>query len=245
MDAPTSRSTDRSPVNVIGEWQRRGLLRDLSWDFSVTGARQRLTVQCIITARRATDDHLFHAMGEARSTAAAEKAAAHNLLRMLTDPASNLPLSPQSPATGSQPRLRTQHAATHRISEHPPLPLAQPLIPPPAPTWMYTTSRLDSGRVENRSVLRSLGWIPGDLLTQRSYPNAIVVRHDPDGVNPAPLKSLLHLPAPLRRRCGLADDDSVLLAANPHLNTLIVYPMALLDRTMTPEHEAFAENWRR
>jgi hypothetical protein len=50
----------------------------------------------------------------------------------------------------------------------------------------------------------------------------------------APTRCSIAIPVPLQRRCGLRAEDRVLLAAMSGQDTLPVYPLAVVDRALTP-----------
>lgn len=115
------------------------------------------------------------------------------------------------------------------------LPLA---VPPPQPRVLtgvrYGMGSIDaSGRVSDRTVIAALRWRPGDRLTITATSQRITAHRDPAGMVTLTTKPYIVIPATLRRRCGIATGDRVLLAATPDEDTLQVYPMAAV-------HEAIA-----
>ncbi|MGH4011628.1 MAG: AbrB/MazE/SpoVT family DNA-binding domain-containing protein [Pseudonocardiaceae bacterium] len=83
--------------------------------------------------------------------------------------------------------------------------------------------------VADRVVMRALGWSAGLRLDIHEMAGVLTVFTDPEGIYQVTSQGNLRLPAPLRHRCGLVAGDRVLLAADPDLSRLAVYPPAALD----------------
>ena len=94
------------------------------------------------------------------------------------------------------------------------LPLASPIPVPSAPRdVVYGIARIDSsGRICERAIVTALGWAGGDRLTFTADAGVVTARHDPGGMVTLPASGYITIPAALRRRCGLAAGDQVLLA---------------------------------
>jgi hypothetical protein len=88
----------------------------------------------------------------------------------------------------------------------------------------------DRGRLADRAVWRALGWTPGTRLQIRLSGGLVVVVADPGGAFAVTRQGHVRLPATIRHWCGLAAVDRLLLAAEPALGRLVVYPPAALDR---------------
>jgi hypothetical protein len=115
-----------------------------------------------------------------------------------------------------------------------PLPLPT-LTPRRMSTVIYGLSAVDDrGRVADRVVMRALGWSAGLRIDIQETDRVLTVLTDPDGGYQVTNQGHLRLPAPLRHRCGLQAGDRVLLAADPDLSRLAVYPPAALD-TLLPK----------
>jgi bifunctional DNA-binding transcriptional regulator/antitoxin component of YhaV-PrlF toxin-antitoxin module len=113
-----------------------------------------------------------------------------------------------------------------------PLPLPS-LVAGRTSTVVYGLAAIDDrGRVADRVVLRSLGWSAGLRLDIRETAGVLTVTVDSDGGYQITNQGNLRLPAPLRHRCGLAAGDRVLLAADPDLSRLAIYPPAALDNAL-------------
>jgi hypothetical protein len=139
------------------------------------------------------------------------------------------PLAPVIPSSGAPAtRLRAWPSAVRR------LPLASPLPVPSAPEdVVYGLARLDaSGRVCERAVITALGWAGGDRLTFTADAGVVTARRDPGGMVTLPASGYLTIPAALRRRCGLAAGDQVLLAALPDQDSLAAYSLAVVDQAI-------------
>jgi bifunctional DNA-binding transcriptional regulator/antitoxin component of YhaV-PrlF toxin-antitoxin module len=117
--------------------------------------------------------------------------------------------------------------------------MAELLHPQAPPQWSYVISRADrSGRVMDRSIVRAIGWGPGDRLTITGWHNeAVIVRRESGGTIVISDRGYLQIPSGLRRRCAVRGGDRVLVAAHERLDTVIVYTMSTLDRLMAVESE--------
>lgn len=99
---------------------------------------------------------------------------------------------------------------------------------------MYSLCRVDSaGRVCDRTVLRKLGWKPGETITATTDSGAVLIRRDPDGAFALPAYQRIQIPALPRARCRIRPGDMVLLTAIPASDSLVVYPMPLLHNLLT------------
>lgn len=99
------------------------------------------------------------------------------------------------------------------------------------PVRVYGLSAVDSrGRLVDRVVVQALGWVPGTRLQIRLVGGLIVASADPGGAFAVTRQGHLRVPATIRHRCGLAPSARMLLAADPALGRLVVYPSAALDR---------------
>ncbi len=87
----------------------------------------------------------------------------------------------------------------------------------------------DRGRVAERSMVRALGWQPGQRLAIRAGTQVITITADPAGVFTLARRGHIPLPVAARRWCFLAPGDRVLLAAAPQQAVLRLYTMAALE----------------
>ncbi|GAB3939197.1 hypothetical protein GCM10027614_20880 [Micromonospora vulcania] len=87
-------------------------------------------------------------------------------------------------------------------------------------------------------IVRALGWGCGTRLQIRESAGLIVVRLDPQGVFTLTGQGHLHLPAAVRKWCGLKPGDRLLLAADPIAGVLVVHPPAALDAVVAQIHAA-------
>ncbi|MGC4854507.1 AbrB/MazE/SpoVT family DNA-binding domain-containing protein [Micromonospora sp. DT4] len=120
----------------------------------------------------------------------------------------------------------------------PPLPL--PDLPiPRAGSSVYGLAAIDvSGRIADRMIVRALGWGCGTRLHIYESAGLIVVRLDPQGVFTLTGQGHLHLPAAVRKWCGLKPGDRLLLAADRDGGVLVVHPPAALDAVVAQIHAA-------
>jgi hypothetical protein len=116
-------------------------------------------------------------------------------------------------------------------------PLPQPISPPVRERTEYGLSTVGAnGRLNDRTVLRRLGWCPGTRLDMREDHGLVVVRADPRAVFRVSAQGFLLLPATLRRWCQLADGDRVLLVADPQAAWLVIHPPASVAAMVTAAH---------
>ncbi len=99
------------------------------------------------------------------------------------------------------------------------------------PRRVYGLSAVDDrGRLADRVVWRALGWTPGTRLQIRTAGGLVVVEAAPGGAFAVTRQGHVRIPATIRHWCGLAGGDRLLLAADPALGRLVVYPPEALDR---------------
>jgi hypothetical protein len=99
------------------------------------------------------------------------------------------------------------------------------------PRRVYGLSAVDDrGRLDDRAVWRALGWTPGTRLQIRTAGGLVVVDADPGGAFAVTRQGHVRLPATIRHWCGLTGGDRLLLAADPAVGRLVVYPPVALDR---------------
>jgi hypothetical protein len=113
-----------------------------------------------------------------------------------------------------------------------PLPLARTVRSIPEDV-VYGIARIDaSGRICERAIIAALGWAGGDRLTSTADAGVVTARRDPGGMVTMPASGYITIPAALRRRCGLAPGDQVLLAAVPAADLLAAYSFAVVDQAI-------------
>src|SRR5438093_610520 len=81
------------------------------------------------------------------------------------------------------------------------------------------------GRLADRSVLRFMGWFAGQAVDFAFESGPIVVARPGGGIRIDP-RGHLRLPLTVRRRCGIATGDRVLLVANRRCGEVLVVSMA-------------------
>jgi bifunctional DNA-binding transcriptional regulator/antitoxin component of YhaV-PrlF toxin-antitoxin module len=120
--------------------------------------------------------------------------------------------------------------STHRRR---PLPLAR-LVAARVRSTVYGLTAVDArGRVADQTVVRALGWQPGDRLTIQVTTDVITVVADPGGPLAVSGQGRVHLPAAARHACAIRAGDRVLLAAEPADGVLVVHPLASLDAMLS------------
>ena len=111
----------------------------------------------------------------------------------------------------------------------------------PRPGKVYGLSAVDDrGRLADRVVWRALGWAPGTRLQIRVAGGLVVVEADPGGAFAVTRQGHVRIPATIRHWCGLVAGDRLLLAADPALGRLVVYPPEALDRVIATLDAALA-----
>lgn len=140
-------------------------------------------------------------------------------------------MSPVIPAT--DPAVRPAHAPAQMLRGPLPLPERHPVAV--AAQVMYVLSAVDrSGRIADRSIVRTLRWVPGELLDVGEHRGIVTVRAVTGRRGPVGTcgrvdgRGFLHLPPTVRRRCGLTAGDRLLLAADPDAGQLTGYPLPTL-----------------
>ncbi|QKV73895.1 hypothetical protein [Amycolatopsis sp. Hca4] len=118
------------------------------------------------------------------------------------------------------------------------VPFPVPQVPAVRPGVMrYGLARIDaSGRVADRSIVKTLGWCSGDSLVITVVESAVVVHRDPAGVFAVPAAPYLTLPAVVRRRAGVRAGDQLLVAADATCGVLVIHPLAALDSMLVGYH---------
>lgn len=143
---------------------------------------------------------------------------------------------PRVPALVLPDAPRSSHELT-RPSDQIPLPPRPPEHR--AANWRYSMVRIDaSGRLASRALLEPLGWNSGTSLTLGLWEGAaVLVRRDPNGTATADRDLRVAVPVALRARCLLRAGDSVLMAASPPHQILLVYIVPFLHQLLSPTHE--------
>ncbi|MGY1969041.1 hypothetical protein ACW9HH_32810 [Nocardia gipuzkoensis] len=82
----------------------------------------------------------------------------------------------------------------------------------------------DRGRIAAASVVKHLGWIPGQPCSFEMFHQSLVkIRRSADGAK-VRSNGYLHLPTAIRNKCRIYTGDRVLLAASLEVDLLVVYP---------------------
>lgn len=105
------------------------------------------------------------------------------------------------------------------------LPLPDLAAAPDAASVVYRIAAVDErGRIAERSVVRALGWCPGQRLQVGLFSTAtLVLRPDPAGLFALARRGHIPLPIAARRWCHLQAADRGLLAATPEHDLLVLY----------------------
>lgn len=125
---------------------------------------------------------------------------------------------------------------TSRASRRLPLP---PLAAtPPESSMLYRIAAVDErGRIAESAITGAVGWQPGERLgVDLLSTTTVAVRADPGGLVPLARRGHFPLPVPVRRWCGLAPGDRVLLAASGDEGLLLVHTMAALEAMVAAFH---------
>jgi len=124
-----------------------------------------------------------------------------------------------------------------------PLPMVDLLPVVQEGSLVYAMGRADaSGTVAATQVLNALGWHTGDRVDIGTIRNVVVIRRSTRGRYTVPRKRVIVIPAAARHACGIRAGVSLLLAAAPEHQTLIVHAESALDLMMTLYYEAIKSN---
>ena len=100
-------------------------------------------------------------------------------------------------------------------------------------------ARLDrSGRVSARALLKLLGWRPGHRLTVDAVRGALVLTPAAHGAHLVGSRCDLALPFAPRTLCGIS--DSVVVAAYPAHDLMVVHPVATVALFLRDLHASMA-----
>ncbi len=90
----------------------------------------------------------------------------------------------------------------------------------------YAVTAVDSdGRLADRSVLTFLSWSAGQPIDLALEPGPIIVARR-NGNTAVSSRGFLRIPLPLRRQCGIAPRDRVLIAAYQRPPELLIIPIS-------------------
>ena len=102
---------------------------------------------------------------------------------------------------------------------------------------LYDIARVDaSGRVENRDIIKTLGWQAGDKLEMILTQGAVIIRPSPGGFFSMPQRPRIIIPLTARKRHAIGSSDHVLVAAAPDYGVLIIYPVPTLNEMIARYH---------
>jgi hypothetical protein len=97
------------------------------------------------------------------------------------------------------------------------------------PSTRYGLAVIDAqSRLSHRAIFTALGWDPGVRIDAAEHAGVLVLRMHGHGVTRMAPEGHLRVPPKVRRLCGLSTGDRVLLAADPPLGRLVLFPPALL-----------------
>lgn len=97
----------------------------------------------------------------------------------------------------------------------------------------YVMTRIDtSGRLAERSALRTMGWSSRHRLAIRTHGDLVIATSDAAGPHHITKHGHLRLAADIRHRCHIAPGDFLLVAASPDRKILVIYPQGALDAAL-------------
>jgi hypothetical protein len=106
-------------------------------------------------------------------------------------------------------------------------------------TAIYGLATLDHrGRIADLGTVRAMSWSSRTRLDIREQGGLLLVTASPQGVFSLTGQGHLRLPTTVRRWCGLAAGDRVLLMAEPCDGLLVVHPPAALDAMVAWLHSS-------
>ncbi|MBF6333229.1 hypothetical protein [Nocardia transvalensis] len=94
-----------------------------------------------------------------------------------------------------------------------------------------------NGRLSDRRPVGVLNWRPESRLAIEVVGRTIIIREDQHGDCRLTDRGHLLLPAGCRHRCLIKPGERVLVAASVRRKLLLVYPMRLIERALSPLHE--------
>lgn len=92
------------------------------------------------------------------------------------------------------------------------------------------------GRMAEASLMRLLGWGPGEQVEVVEKSGIVLVHRHPRGSSSLTRRGHVQLPLATRRWCGVDAGDRLLLAAVPDFGVLLVHTMAALDDMVRSFH---------
>lgn len=123
-----------------------------------------------------------------------------------------------------------------------PGPGALPILRTPRPRRHAIRTFDEKGRIGDRLLFGVLGWhrrMPVSIRVHDS--GALVVRRDPRGESALTERTLVAVPSPILRWCGLDRREQVLLVAMPALSALVIHGQETLDRLLPYSEGMVAE----
>lgn len=119
-----------------------------------------------------------------------------------------------------------------------PLPVSDLPELPRDGTMLYRIASVDlRGRVADSTIVQALGWSPSEPIQFGTWHGAVACNRSSTGSSALTKRAHISIPSTLRRWCGIASGDRVLLAAAPTLDVLVIYTMAALDHMVLGYHE--------
>ncbi|WNV84867.1 AbrB/MazE/SpoVT family DNA-binding domain-containing protein [Umezawaea sp. Da 62-37] len=114
------------------------------------------------------------------------------------------------------------------------------LTPPPRldlAAVMIGAATVDrSSRISQRILVRALGWHTGDGLHSWLDHGTVHMRRSTDGLHRVDERQQIYLPASLRALLDIGIGDRVLLATQPSIGTLVIYPAAVIAALLVDAH---------
>ncbi|MFI7123041.1 hypothetical protein [Amycolatopsis sp. NPDC049868] len=143
-------------------------------------------------------------------------------------------------ARAVRPREQLIAALVPDSTQRRPQPARLPTLPEPrlpvesGPDLLIGAVRIDrTGRVNERLLLRALGWNPGRRLALDTLHGLIVIAPEPSGPHAIDARGALTLPAAARHLCGIEPDRPLVLAASIREQLLIVHPGTTVAHLLT------------
>jgi hypothetical protein len=99
---------------------------------------------------------------------------------------------------------------------------------------VVSTTRMDpSGRIQERLLLRELGWEPGRRLEMDTLHGMIVIAAAQAGRHAVDRRGGIGLPAALRRMCGISCGPPLVLAAAVPKQVMVIHPATTVASLLT------------
>jgi hypothetical protein len=122
-----------------------------------------------------------------------------------------------------------------------PLPMPDLSALPQDQSLVYATSRIDTnGVLVAGHLLDTLGWKPGDRISSTISNHLVLFRRELHAPTILSRKRSIHVPSSARHACGIRSGTTLLLAAAPFYDLLVLHPESAVHQMMVLFHRNVA-----